>query len=170
MSLKPLMLWLAEIPARRTARPVKVLPARRRRSAIILSDSCLACIRVLWFERIRRQSVQMPLGLGGDLEPTLSNLVTLCSPPDSGPVALALTIDGTGCSCSPSLPTPCARDHKGRSSKSWRERSPSEARKSEKRPYATLPDAIGGCPHPEYVERLMGFPTGYTDLGHSEIL
>ncbi|MHC4511847.1 MAG: hypothetical protein ACYTAO_23350 [Planctomycetota bacterium] len=45
------------------------------------------------------------------------------------------------------------------SSRSWRGRDAGA-----NRPYATLPDAIGGCPHPEFVEELMGFPIGYTDL------
>jgi hypothetical protein len=89
----------------------------------------------------------------------LSDLVTLCCPLDSEPVVLGLNIGETGCSCSPRYPTPCARDHKGMSSRSWRGRDAGA-----NRPYATLPDAIGGCPHPEFVEELMGFPIGYTDL------
>jgi len=42
------------------------------------------------------------------------------------------------------------------SAKSWRERS-----KGDQTP--TLPDEIGGTPHPEFVEQLMGFRIGWTD-------
>lgn len=54
------------------------------------------------------------------------------------------------------LPTPQARDHKG---------------KSQRAAYGDegcLPNVIGGVPHPAYVEALMGFPDGWTDLSASE--
>jgi len=51
--------------------------------------------------------------------------------------------------------SPNARDWKGMSARSWRERS-----KGDKTP--TLPDQVGGTPHPEFVERLMGFPSEWT--------
>lgn len=41
------------------------------------------------------------------------------------------------------------------SAKSWRVRT-----RGDKTP--TLPDQIGGTPHPEFVEELMGFPIGWT--------
>lgn len=28
----------------------------------------------------------------------------------------------------------------------------------------SLPDQLGGVPHPAFVEELMGYPTGWTDL------
>jgi hypothetical protein len=43
------------------------------------------------------------------------------------------------------------------SAKSWRERSVGD-----KTP--TLPDQIGGIPHPEFVEELMLWPIGWTEL------
>jgi hypothetical protein len=61
---------------------------------------------------------------------------------------LALSTSGTGCSCSPSYPTPCARDWKGPTPRSSNT--------------VTLPDAIGGDPHPDFVEELIGFPEGWT--------
>ena len=53
--------------------------------------------------------------------------------------------------------TPTARDWKGMSARKWRERT-----KGDKTP--TLADQLGGLPHPEFVEYLMGFPAGWTDL------
>jgi hypothetical protein len=88
-------------------------------------------------------------------------LVTLSCPSESEPVALALTTDESGCCCSVNFPTPCARDWKGMSSKSWRERPRSKG-------WSTLPDKIGGHPHPDFVEALMGFPIGYGELRPSE--
>jgi hypothetical protein len=41
------------------------------------------------------------------------------------------------------------------SSKSWRMR-PDKG-------YVNLPDVIGGVPHPEYLEQLMGYPPGWTE-------
>ena len=57
--------------------------------------------------------------------------------------------------------TPNQRDWKGMSAKSWRERE-----KGDKTP--TLPDQIGGQLNPMWVEWLMGFPLGWTDLEDSE--
>lgn len=58
---------------------------------------------------------------------------------------------------SSSWPTPQARDHKGASGRST------------KRGIAMdLPYAVGGSPNPTWVEWLMGFPTGWTDLEASE--
>ncbi len=56
--------------------------------------------------------------------------------------------------------TPTARDWKGMSAASWRSRTVGD-----KTP--TLPDQIGGVPHPEFVEELMGFPIGWTALEDS---
>jgi hypothetical protein len=48
------------------------------------------------------------------------------------------------------------------SAKSWRERKVGDTT-------PTLADQIGGVPHPEFVEELMGFPIGWTiDLNASE--
>jgi hypothetical protein len=53
--------------------------------------------------------------------------------------------------------TPTARDYKGMSAKSWRNRKDGDRT-------PTLPDQIGGTPHPDFVESLMGFQTGHTEL------
>jgi len=52
-----------------------------------------------------------------------------------------------------SLPTPQARDYKGISGRSKKRKKP-----------MCLPGALGGVPNPEFVEWLMGFPKGWTDL------
>ena len=48
------------------------------------------------------------------------------------------------------LPTPTARDWKGRTSPKWN--------------HITLPDKVGGHLNPQWVEWLMGLPIGWTDL------
>ncbi|GMU26208.1 MAG: hypothetical protein AMXMBFR16_11130 [Candidatus Uhrbacteria bacterium] len=72
----------------------------------------------------------------------------------------ALTIDGIDCSCSPRWCTPTATDRKGKSGPN--------AKALLRGGYARLSDQIGGVPHPEFVEELMGFPNGWTELGQSE--
>ena len=84
----------------------------------------------------------------------------LCCPSDSDPVALGLVTEGSGCSCSVSYPTPAARDWKGMSAKSWRDRIGTVPGRT----FPTLPDKIGGPPHPEFVEEVMGFQIGWTEL------
>lgn len=132
-----------------------------RLSAMSSSALLMKFARALFFAKIQRRSGQMLLGLGGDSGGGLNRLVTLCCPSDSGRVALALTTGERDCSCSPNYRTPTARDWKGMSAKSWRERSKGD-------PTPTLPDQLGGTPHPEFVEELIGFPAGWTDLGRSE--
>ena len=127
-----------------------------RRSQVSSSELLMSFARGLCYVRTQSQnSTQM--GLGIDFEEFSNPLATLLSPSESEPVVLALTSDGKECSCSPNFRSPNARDHKGMSAKSWRERA-----KGDKTP--TLPDQIGGTPHPEFVEQLMGFPIGWTDL------
>jgi hypothetical protein len=53
-------------------------------------------------------------------------------------------------------PTPAARDYKGMSGKGRQERKGN--------PKDTLPNAVGGSLNPQFVEWLMGYPVGYTDL------
>jgi hypothetical protein len=96
-------------------------------------------------------------GLGGDFEANWNALATLCCPSESEPVALGLISERTACSCSPNFRAPTARDWKGMSAKSWRERTDGDTT-------PTLPDQIGGVPNPEFVEELLGFPIGWTDL------
>jgi hypothetical protein len=53
--------------------------------------------------------------------------------------------------------TPSSRDWKGMSAASWRSRTSGD-------PTPTLPDQDGGQLNPPWVEWLMGFPLGWTDL------
>lgn len=94
--------------ARPTAEQEPLMVSRNRLSAMSSSELLLRCAHDLFFEKIRPPSGQMLLGLGGDFDLSLSRLVTLCCPSDCEPVALALTISGTACSCSPAYPTPTA--------------------------------------------------------------
>lgn len=60
-------------------------------------------------------------------------------------------------------PTPTQRDFKSdRSSPEWRESRMAETRGK------TLPFVVGGTLNPMWVEWLMGYPIGWTDLGDSE--
>jgi len=159
-NLSPSMLSVGATLASETAMPGETAEAKSRplpsSSALLTSFA-----RELFSEKILPSLGQMRLGLGGDLAENSNRLDMLCSPSGSGRVALGLTIDGSACSCSPRYRTPTARDWKGMSAKSWRERD-----KGDKTP--TLPDQIGGVPHPEFVEELMGFPIGWTALKASE--
>lgn len=55
-------------------------------------------------------------------------------------------------------PTPAHRDYKGMSGKGRQERKGN--------PKDTLPNAVGGSLNPPWVEWLMGYPVGYTDLNN----
>lgn len=55
-------------------------------------------------------------------------------------------------------PTPAERDYKGMSGKGRQERR--------NHPQDTLPNAAGGSLNPQFVEWLMGYPVGYTDLNN----
>ena len=143
--------------ARTTPTGAEVRQQSKRLSAVSSSALLNSFARDLFSVKTPPPSGQMRLGLGGGSDPNWNDWITLSSPSDSGRVALALTSGGTGCSCSPNMRAPNARDWKGMSAKSWRERAVGD-----KTP--TLPDQIGGRPHPEYVEELMGFPKSWSDL------
>jgi hypothetical protein len=144
-----------ETHARRIARPEDPEEQGTRVRQFTSSALLTYFARRLFSVRIQRDHGQMLLGLGGDFDASSSVLATLSCPSDSGPVALALTTDAIGCSCSPSWPTPCARDWKGKTPRSSST--------------VTIPDKLGGDPHPEFYEELMGFPIGWTALEHSEM-
>ncbi len=55
-------------------------------------------------------------------------------------------------------PTPASRDYRYPNAKPYSERG--GGKKGEQ-----LPNAIGGALNPQWVEWLMGFPIGWTDLG-----
>jgi hypothetical protein len=149
------------IRAKKTATLEERQIPSRHLSAVNSSGLLSTFVLALWSEKTPQQSEQMPLGLGGDSAASLKKMVMLCCPSDSGRVALALTSGETACFCSPNFRAPNARDWKGMSAKSWRERKIGDQT-------PTLPDQVGGVPHPEFVEQLLGFPIGWTDLEASE--
>lgn len=155
-SMGQLTLFAGETPARRTLTPVET-ESEVRRSVVNSSALLMNCARVLFSGRIHQSSKRMPRGRGGDSDLNWSEWDTLCCPSDSEPVALGLISEGTACSCSVNYRAPNARDWKGMSAKSWRERE-----KGDKTP--TLHDQIGGVPLPEFVEEVCGFPIGWSDL------
>lgn len=98
----------AAIRVRRTAAPESPAERARRLSALSSSALLASFARALWSEKIRRASAPTLPGLGGDSETSLSGLAMWYCPSDSDPVALGLSISGTGCSCSRLCPTPTA--------------------------------------------------------------
>lgn len=97
-----------ETPAKKTAQHECISERHRRASAMSSSALLTHFARALFSEKTRRESVGTLPGLGFDSEPPWSDLATWFCPSDSEPVALGLSIDGIGCSCSPSVPTPTA--------------------------------------------------------------
>lgn len=140
-----------------------------RASAVSSSELLMSFALALFSARIPRPSVQMLPGLGRDFDPAWRALVTLSCPSDSEPVALGLTTVGTGCSCSPSWPTPTAslfgcRDVRNLLSR--RERC-KEKHRNGNGFGLTLGQhcaLIGVEPTPGLLEGLMGFPEGWTDV------
>lgn len=96
------------IHARKTAELELWTERDHRLSAISSSELLSSFARELWSERIRLASARMLPGLGDECNENLSALATLCCPSDSAHAALGLTIKGTECSCSASMPTPTA--------------------------------------------------------------
>lgn len=62
------------------------------------------------------------------------------------------------------LPTPCARDHFPPHSKEY-----IQAKKDQWHGMSNLNDHVGGQLNPEWVEWLMGYPAGWTELSASEM-
>lgn len=150
-----------ETHVRKTATHDEHTQQRSRVSALSSSAFLMNFARACFFEKTRPQSVPMLPGLGGDFDKPPSRLAMLCCPSDSGRVALALTTGETGCSCLVKWRTPIKRDWKGCTSKKRRERE-----RGDNTP--NLPDQLGGVPHPEFVEELMGFPIRWSDLADLE--
>lgn len=149
------------IHAKPTAQPWEAVTASTRASAVSSCGLLLHFARALWSERIRPTSDAMLPGLGGASEMALNRSVTLSCPSDSEPVALGLSISGNGCSCSPRYPTPTASDWKG------------GKRKRKSGSQVNLRDEFTQTTgwlylHPEDLEAAQGFPTTWTELGHSE--
>lgn len=99
--------------AKRTALRSVEIDRNTRVSAVSSSALLRHFARALWSARIPVESSQTRLGLGGECDERWSVLATLACPSDCEPVALALSIGGKGCSCSPRMPTPTATDWKG---------------------------------------------------------
>jgi len=96
----------AEIHANRTPRHPGHAEVRKRVQRFMRCDWLQNTALGLFSGKIRAMSAQMRLGLGGDLDDRLSDLVIVACPSDSGHVVLALTTSGIDCSCSPRMPTP----------------------------------------------------------------
>lgn len=124
----------------------------KRRSALNSSVLLMSVARALFSGRIRRSCDQMHLGLGGGSEEPWSSLDMLCCPSDSEPVVLGLAIRGTACFCLGNIPTPCARDWKGKG-RQW------------SIPSMLVADFNGSAyPHPTLYENVMGFPIMWSEL------
>ena len=148
-------LCVVETTVRQTVMlPVMVFPLRVWERSFYAASK--KCIRKRCLEKILTQLNGMlpglPLDLGtpwnhSGMKPLLSN---------AGHVVWELST--TKCAHgSLAFRSPNARDWKGMSARSWRERAVGD-----KTP--TLPDQIGGVPHPEFLEDLMGWPIGWTEL------
>lgn len=157
-----------ETHARRTATP-GFTPTPETRLSVMSSSGLLRSFGLALFsERIRRECEKTHRGRGGDFEPSWSDVATLCCPSDSGPVALGLTTDGTGCSClrngSPKVFTPTASDWKGSTGRGSRRNT-----LAEQCAIAAGPNDGGTVyPHPEFVEAVMRFPASWTGCVASE--
>lgn len=72
----------------------------------------------------------------------------------SMPAVAGQTMNVGECGCSPNYPTPVKNDYKAGLS----------ATRISKGFSPLLGNVLGGVPHPEFVEELMGWPIGWTDL------
>ncbi|HVQ45128.1 MAG TPA: hypothetical protein VMT30_09315 [Candidatus Saccharimonadia bacterium] len=144
----------------------------RRRSVLNSSASLTSFALGLFSARIPLDPVPMLPGLGSDSE-TRSNLAaTLSCPSDSVPVALALTISGTGCSCLLKHPTPSASLFGCKDvERMLARRERLKAQHGNGNGFGlTLGQwaAIEGVElTPEMVEQMLGFPPGWTDCACS---
>lgn len=150
-----------EIHAKETVMQEASISEQERISRLSSCGSLARFALDLFSEKIRPSRGPTLPGLGIDLELDWSRLVTLSCPSDSGPVALALTTGEIGCSCSPNYPTPVASDHKGSTGVGSRRGTLSERLAVECKSHS---DRSTVYPRPEFVEDLMGFPIGWTDL------
>lgn len=159
------MLFAEEIPARATVTPEASGSDNCQTWDVNSSALLMRFALALSSEKTRQSPGPTLFGHGIECEIHSDRLATRFSPFDCEPVALALTTRETGCSCSPRYPTPTATDWKGSTGKGSRKGTLAER-------LATLCEADGKTvyPHPEFVEALMGFPVGWTDLEDSETL
>jgi hypothetical protein len=102
------MLSAGATPARKTAERESTPTLDSRALAMSSCGLLMHFVRQLWSEKIRREFAGMLPGLGGECEMNSRTLATWCCPSDCDPVALGLSISGTGCSCWRHCPTPTA--------------------------------------------------------------
>jgi hypothetical protein len=157
----------AATPAKRTADSGSRRDAPSPASAGSSSGLLRSFARGLFSGRTRPRPAPTLPGLGGDSGPSCDGWDTRCCPSDSGPVALASTTDGSGCSCSPRFPTPTASSHNRvrsvQSLISRRERQKGLGRNGNGFGLNLGQHcAIHGIPFTvELLESLMGFPPGW---------
>lgn len=149
--------FLGEIPVKPTAPQSELASAATRALAVSSSELLMSFARALWSEKTPRTHARTLPGLGGDFDPNWNALVTRCCPSDFGRAALGLSINGTACSCSVSLPTPTASDWRG------------GKRKRKAGSQANLRDEFTQKTgllylHPEDFEAAAGLPTTWTEL------
>jgi hypothetical protein len=156
-------LFAEEIRVRKTHELGKPITQNTRVSAVSSSELLMSCARSLFSGRIHQPGKTLP-GLGNDFDTNLSRLVTLCCPSDFEHVALGLTTKEKGCFCLPHWRTPLASDAKNRGDKN----AEATKRRIANRKTITLSMQVEGPLDPVFVEELMGFPLGWTDLEDSE--
>ena len=118
---------------------------------------------------LRTQSLKTSLGFEQtDLPPCCVTLTTSGMTRNGKLYTLANSVPhthGKGCSL---WPTPTATDYKG-ASDGWSKRANGKKRSGYLRGATHPSDGSGSSyPHPSFVEALMGFPVGWTELKHSE--
>ena len=157
------------IRAKKTVQQIAEERVRRLRWVADSSELLLRAGHALFFERIQADAAARLRGHGRGSGQSLKRLVTLCCPSNSGPVALVLATKENGCSCSLCFPTPMAsQEHKR-----IRPFTPAETARRFGRQLIGIvgqhhPQYRGQYLHPSFVELLMGFPLGWTDLDASE--
>lgn len=151
-----LLTWFREaIRVRRTA----MRAATARLLSLLVASSSELCEKFSLYSscgKTRTPCEPMLPGLGGSSEMLWAKLGIAPSFSKQGPAVWEVISPKCGHTSLP-FRAPNARDWKGMSAASWRKRS-----KGDKTP--TLPDQIGGTPHPEFAEQLMGWPIGWTAL------
>jgi hypothetical protein len=161
----PSTLSSVAIPVRRTAEPDESMSAALRRRLVVSSSGLLRRFALaLWSAKILQPCAAMLPGLGRDSDPNWRRWITASCPSDCEPVALGLTIDGIGCSCSVSAPTPCARDWKDGTSAVHASRH--YRRNITEKRGAQFPRWVafhyGLVPGPRAYEVALGFPEDWT--------
>lgn len=164
---KGLMSSAVEIPAKQTVQHLR-MENERIRLEVSSSELLVNFVHELSSERTLPKLTQTRLGLGGECDAHSEKLATQFCPLDSERVVLGLTTDGIDCSCSPNYPTP-------RASMSSHGIAWCRARNGDHR--SNLEDFLGWLhleqgngetpglnANPEWIEWLMGFPIGHTDL------